>query len=95
MKRKMKIKNKVKYQKIARIFQFRKLYSSINNLIFKKKISGKRETKTDEMIRRFRYNKSAVFGLILILLLVFCAIFANFIAPNDPTPSPPELEKSL
>ena len=95
MKRKMKIKNKVKYQKIARIFQFRKLYSSINNLIFKKKISGKRETKTEEMIRRFRYNKSAVFGLILILLLVFCAIFANFIAPNDPTPSPPELENSL
>ena len=55
----------------------------------------KRETKSQEMIRRFRYNKSAVFGLILILILVFCAIFADVIAPNDPTPSPPELEKSL
>jgi ABC-type dipeptide/oligopeptide/nickel transport system permease subunit len=55
----------------------------------------KRETKTQEMVRRFRYNKSAVFGLILIFILVFCAIFADFIAPNDPTPSPPELEKSL
>jgi len=55
----------------------------------------KRETKTQEMMRRFRYNKSAVFGLILIFILVFCAIFADFIAPNDPTPSPPELEKSL
>jgi len=55
----------------------------------------KRETKIQEMIRRFRYNKSAVFGLILILILVFCAIFADFIAPKDPTPSPPELEKSL
>jgi len=56
---------------------------------------GKRETKTQEVIRRFRYNKSAVFGLILILVLVFFAIFADVISPNDPTPSPPELEKSL
>jgi len=55
----------------------------------------KRETKTQELIRRFRSNKSAVFGLILILVLVFCAIFADVISPNDPTPSPPELEKSL
>ena len=56
---------------------------------------SKRETKTQELIRRFKYNKSAVFGLILILFLVFIAIFADFIAPNDPTPSPPELENSL
>jgi peptide/nickel transport system permease protein len=55
----------------------------------------KRETKTHELIRRFRYNKSAVFGLALILFLVFLAIFAPFIAPHDPTPSPPELENSL
>jgi len=55
----------------------------------------KRETKTQELIRRFKYNKSAVFGLILILFLVFLAIFADFIAPNDPSPSPPELENSL
>ena len=55
----------------------------------------KRETKTQELIRRFISNKSAVFGLILILVLVFCAIFADVISPNDPTPSPPELEKSL
>jgi peptide/nickel transport system permease protein len=59
------------------------------------KIFRKRETKTQELIRRFKYNKSAVFGLILILFLIFLAIFADFIAPNDPTPSPPELEKSL
>jgi peptide/nickel transport system permease protein len=56
---------------------------------------GSRETKTQELIRRFKYNKSAVFGLILILFLVFMAIFADFIAPNDPTPSPPELQHSL
>jgi len=55
----------------------------------------KRETKTQEVIRRFKSNKSAVFGLILILVLVFFAIFADVISPNDPTPSPPELEKSL
>jgi peptide/nickel transport system permease protein len=54
-----------------------------------------RETKTQELVRRFRYNKSAVFGLSLILILIFMAIFADFIAPNDPTPSPPELENSL
>ncbi len=59
------------------------------------KIITKRETKTQELIRRFKYNKSAVFGLILILFLVCLAIFADFIAPNDPTPSPPELENSL
>jgi len=54
-----------------------------------------RETKTQELVRRFRYNKSAVFGLALILILVFMAIFADFIALNDPNPSPPELENSL
>lgn len=55
----------------------------------------KRETKTGELIRRFKYNKSAVFGLVIILLLVLCAILANYIAPNNPTPSPPELFNSL
>jgi len=54
-----------------------------------------RETKTHELIRRFRYNKSAVFGLGLILFLVVIAIFAPLIAPQDPTPSPPKLEQSL
>jgi len=92
----MKIKKKIKNKKLTGKFTLHKLFSSITQLIFKKKkIQGKRETKTQEMIRRFKYNKSAVFGLILILILVFCGIFANFIAPNDPTPSPPELEKSL
>ena len=63
--------------------------------IIKKNHNYGRETKTQELIRRFRYNKSAVFGLILILILVFMAIFADFLAPNDPNPSPPELENSL
>jgi len=55
----------------------------------------KRETKTGELIRRFKYNRSAVFGLVVVLVLVLCAILANYIAPNSPTPSPPELSKSL
>jgi peptide/nickel transport system permease protein len=55
----------------------------------------KTETKTGELIRRFKYNKSAVFGLVIVLVLVSCAILANYIAPNNPTPSPPELSKSL
>jgi ABC-type dipeptide/oligopeptide/nickel transport system permease subunit len=55
----------------------------------------KRETKTQELLRRFRYNKSAVFGLGLIIFLVVIAIFAPFIAPHNPTPSPPNLQNSL
>jgi peptide/nickel transport system permease protein len=92
----MKIKKEKNNNRIADLFKSSKLTSSIKELIFNRsKNTGIRETKTQEMIRRFKYNKSAVFGLILILFLVFCAIFANFIAPNDPIPSPPELEKSL
>jgi len=79
-----------------------KIETKIQRFIFRikhKKIddinTSKRETKTQELIRRFKYNKSALFGLILILILVFMAIFADFIAPNDPNPSPPELENSL
>jgi peptide/nickel transport system permease protein len=47
------------------------------------------------MVRRFRNNKSAMFGLALLSLLVLFAIFANVIAPNDPTPSPPDLSLAL
>lgn len=55
----------------------------------------KRETKAKELIRRFKYNKSAVFGLVILIVLVLSAIFANYIAPNDPTPSPPQLFNKL
>ena len=41
----------------------------------------KRETQTQELLRRLRYNKSAIFGLILVIILVLCALFADFIAP--------------
>lgn len=47
------------------------------------------------MFRRLRYNKTALFGLIIVLFMVFCAITANLIAPNDPNPSPPLLSNKL
>ena len=55
----------------------------------------KRETRAKELIRRFKYNKSAVFGLVILIVLVLSAIFADYIAPNDPTPSPPQLFNKL
>jgi peptide/nickel transport system permease protein len=54
-----------------------------------------KETKIQELTRRLKYNKSAVFGLVIVIILILCAIFANYIAPNSPTPSPPELFKAL
>jgi len=54
-----------------------------------------KESTGRELLRRFKYNKSAVFGLIIILFMVFCAIAADFIAPNDPYPSPPLLANKL
>ena len=47
------------------------------------------------MIRRFLKNKMAVFGLAILVLLILCAALANVIAPNDPTPSPPDLSITL
>ncbi len=47
------------------------------------------------MFRRFQKNKSAMFGLSIIVVLVLCAIFADLIAPNHPTPSPPDLQNAL
>ena len=47
------------------------------------------------MLRQFLNNKSALFGLVILIILVLCAILANFIAPNDPNPSPPDLSKNL
>lgn len=54
-----------------------------------------KESVGGELLRRFKYNRSAVFGLIIILFMVFCAITADFIAPNDPYPSPPLLANKL
>ncbi|GAI82284.1 unnamed protein product, partial [marine sediment metagenome] len=39
----------------------------------------KSETKTQELVRRLKYNKSAVFGLVIIIILILCGILANYI----------------
>jgi ABC-type dipeptide/oligopeptide/nickel transport system permease subunit len=55
----------------------------------------KEESIGNELLRRFRYNKTAVFGLTIMLLMVFFAITADLIAPNNPFPSPPLLANKL
>jgi ABC-type dipeptide/oligopeptide/nickel transport system permease subunit len=47
------------------------------------------------LFRRFTDNRSALFGLVMLILLVLSAVFADFIAPNDPNPSPPDLANKL
>lgn len=46
--------------------------------VYKKKPQG------PEIWRRFKKNKRAVFGLIIIICLILVSIFAEYIAPNDP-----------
>ncbi len=55
----------------------------------------KTESQIKELIRRLKNNKSALFGLIIILIFILCALLADFISPNEPTPSPPDLANSL
>jgi len=55
----------------------------------------KRTNQTGILMRRFIHNKSALFGLVILIILILCAIMANFIAPNHPTPSPPDLANKL
>lgn len=59
-----------------------------DNVICKESVVG-------ELFHRFKYNKSAVFGLIIIIFIIFCAFAADIIAPNDPSPSPPNLSNTL
>jgi len=47
------------------------------------------------LFRRFTDNRSALFGLVILVILVLCAVFADFIAPNHPNPSPPDLAIKL
>jgi ABC-type dipeptide/oligopeptide/nickel transport system permease subunit len=55
----------------------------------------RKESTFGELTRRLKYNKSAVFGLMIVLFMVFCAVTADIIAPNDPYPSPPVLANKL
>lgn len=47
----------------------------------------------EEVFRELRNDKLALFGVIIIFLLIFIAIFAPFIAPHDPVDQ--ELKKRL
>ena len=44
----------------------------------------KKRSQFQEVARRFMKNKRAVVGLIMLLLLIFAAVFAPLIAPYDP-----------
>ena len=46
--------------------------------------SYKKRGQSAEIWRRFRRNKSAVLGLVMLLVLVVMALFAELIAPYDP-----------
>jgi ABC-type dipeptide/oligopeptide/nickel transport system permease subunit len=47
------------------------------------------------LLNRFTDNRSALFGLVILVILVLAALFADVIAPNDPNPTPPNLALSL
>lgn len=44
----------------------------------------KAENPTLEVLRRLSRNKGAMLGAAVVLLLIFCAIFASWVAPYDP-----------
>lgn len=44
----------------------------------------KKRSQWQEVWRRFRRNKQAMIGLCMLGLLIFCALFAQWIAPYDP-----------
>lgn len=44
----------------------------------------KKRNQWQEVWRRFSNNKRAVVGLAMLLIMIFCAIFAQWIAPYDP-----------
>jgi len=47
------------------------------------------------LLHRFTDNRSALFGLVILVILVLAALFADVIAPNDHNPAPPNLSLSL
>ena len=49
-----------------------------------KKRREDRETRFQLIKRRFMYNKKAVFGLVILIILVTASIFAPYIAPHNP-----------
>lgn len=48
-------------------------------------VTYKKRSQSKEIWRRFKKNKSSIAGMIIITILVLCAIFAEYIAPYDPS----------
>ena len=56
-------------------------------LVEPKEVMEKREkrvTRSQELFRRLKQNKTAIVGLFIMIFLVFFGVFADFIAPQDP-----------
>ncbi len=53
------------------------------------------ETRSQELMRRLKRNRTAMVGFGVVIIIVFCGTFAPFLAPNDPVESPPDLENRL
>jgi peptide/nickel transport system permease protein len=51
--------------------------------VTERKEPGKKQSQVKEIWRRFRKNKAAVLGLIVLVILVLSAIFADVITPED------------
>lgn len=58
-------------------------------------MSDEQKKQSSGLFRRLMENKSAMAGLFIIIILFTCAIFADFIAPNNPVPAPPDLSNKL
>lgn len=52
-------------------------------------LAEKRYSFAADTWRRLRKNKLAMVGIAILVLLVFCALFANFLAPYNPTAPDP------
>ena len=63
--------------------QDRKEFSFEENFIDETIIADK-SSKTKEFIKKFMKRKTAVAGFIVIVFLVFLAIFGQYLAPYDP-----------
>lgn len=55
--------------------------TNTTNAVFE---GSKKHSRFMEVMHRLAKNKMAIIGLVLVLVIVFTAIFANFIAPYDP-----------
>jgi ABC-type dipeptide/oligopeptide/nickel transport system permease subunit len=58
--------------------------NSIVDNVLERVISLKIESPTQKAWRRFRRNRLALMGMVIILLLILSAVFANFLTPYDP-----------